>query len=87
VPFLLTASHLVEDAGWRPLRLFAPALDLDVADAGADALVAPLPPGRAPEKPIDVAIVTVRSDLHDTLRPLAAGVDAVAADDDRGREG
>jgi len=82
VPFLLTAAHVVEDAGWKPLRLFVPTLDLDVADAGTEALAAPLPPGRATEKPVDVAIVTLRADLHSELRPLAAGLEAIAADDD-----
>jgi len=65
----------------KPLRLLVPSLDLDVADAGVHALIAPVTAPRA-EKPVDVAAVTLRADLHETLRSLAAGMEAVAADDD-----
>jgi hypothetical protein len=87
VPFLVTASHLFRDdgwrqVGWRPLALFAPALEADgvaeLRDVGADARFAP---GRVPEKPVDVALVTVRPEFHDRLRPLAAGMERIADDD------
>jgi hypothetical protein len=81
VPFLITAKHLVEDADWKPLRMFVPALDLDAPDVGEEAILAPLPVGRDAGKPVDVAVVTLRHDLHARLRPLAAGIDAVASDD------
>jgi hypothetical protein len=81
VPFLLTAKHVGEDGGWKPLRLLVPALDREILDAGTEKFVAPLPPGRVPEKPVDVAIVTLRADLHAELAPLAAGMEAIVPDD------
>src|SRR6266478_5780726 len=79
VPFLLTARHVVEDAGWRPLKLLVPGLGGDeLADVGTDSRLAP---GRTAEKPVDVAVVTLRPHLHDRLRPLAAGIEAIATDD------
>jgi len=79
VPFLLTARHVVEDAEWRPLKLLVPGLGgVEVQDAGTEVQFAP---GRTQEKPVDVAIVTLRDDLHDRLRLLAAGIESIATDD------
>jgi len=81
-PFLLTAAHVVEEVGWKPLRLLVPTLDKNVPDAGMEAFLAPLAAGRPAEKPVDVAVVTFRADLHAELRPLAAGMEAIPNDDD-----
>jgi hypothetical protein len=58
--------------------LYVPALDEELRDAGVEAWFAP---GRTPGNPVDVALVALRADVHDRLRPLAAGVERVAADD------
>lgn len=88
VPFLVTARHLFTDdewhpVEWRPLHLLVPGLGgpfgaTELRDVGVDRVFAP---GRTPEKPVDVALVTLREDLHQCLRALAAGVDQVADDD------
>jgi hypothetical protein len=83
VPFLVTASHLFRDDQWQcqewlPLTLFAPALGVEMRDAGVEVTFAP---GRTPEKPVDVALMTIRGDLHDGLRPLAAGIEQIAEND------
>ncbi len=41
-----------------------------------------LAPGRTSEKPVDVAVVTLRTNLHSRLRPLAAGIEAIASNDE-----
>src|ERR1700730_9668303 len=80
VPFLLTARHIVENADTRPLKLLVPGLGgVEVANAGTEVQFAP---GRTQEKPVDVAMVRLRDDLHDRLCPLAAGIEAIATDDD-----
>lgn len=87
VPFLLTASHLFRDDEWRsvewqPLALFAPALEAEgfaeLRDVGMERAFAP---GRVPEKPVDVALVTIRPVFRDRLRPLAASIERIADDD------
>jgi len=86
VPFLVTACHMAHDdewrpVEWRPLRMFVPALKRELRDVGDRVSFAPLAPGRSADKPVDVAVVRLRADLHDLLRPLAAPIEVVGDDD------
>jgi len=83
VPFVVTASHLFRDddwspVEWRPLSIGVSALRTEFVNAGAAVTFAP---GRTPQNPVDVALLTIDADLHDQLRPLAAGIERVAGDD------
>ena len=82
VPFLLTARHVLEDAPWQPLRLMVPGLGgRELFDVGANAEFAPARPQTLGTEPVDVAIVTLRPELHRELNPLAVGLDSIADDD------
>ena len=53
-------------------------LTKELSDVAVEVFSGPPRPG---EKPVDVAVVTLRERLHAILRPLATGLDSIAADD------
>lgn len=86
-PFLLTARHLLEDElppdGWRPMRVLAPGVSADggeLLDAGCTAHF--FPGVHDDGSPVDVAVVTLRKELHGVLAPIAASVQVVEPADD-----
>lgn len=84
-PFLLTARHLLEDDlqqphGWRPLLVVAPGVSgQEIPDAGASAHF--FPGTHDDGRPVDVAIVTLRSELHELFAPIAASIEVVEPSD------
>lgn len=56
----------------------------EILDAGLEAEFAPPRPASLGDRPVDVALVTLKPELHELLRPVAAGLESIAADDSIG---
>jgi hypothetical protein len=77
VPFLLTARHLLDDGAWQPIKTLVQGMDRELRDIGDAVYFAP---GLRGDERIDVAVVRLRPQFHDLLRPGAAGLEVLADD-------
>jgi hypothetical protein len=75
-PAILTARHVVEDIGARPLRAGFPYCIGGAISDVAEEILAP------PEKDIDVAIVVPKPHARASLDPVAISLDSVAQESD-----